>query len=395
MPVNVHTDDLCALVRYALETTRATMRCQFHDEVIIRVRENVEKRASLPNVRDVFLCHAWDDLNSSFRSCTIRRMKLSAKSILASRSGLSTIEEPIAKVAAKLVERVTLYLVSLKTASVLSPLVRSILELQALGHQLIECFGLIEHEPVFDHALVVLLQDRSRLSLGDKLQRSFDGCMIVDNRPPWILFRKEPCLMFCDDLGKLSVLQRRLGNLRIVQPYNVIPMAGEALAFQFALDAKNVDRRGLFPESALRLHGFWLGGGKLESFEIFGCVADNIMALARLPRRSCSEFEHNGRTYIAIAGLQWIVPYENLVVLGLSGCLEFVFVQPLLDDRQCFLLHPDREALSGLRAPLLALTASLGDRIIVGGVHEIRSDRPNVVGEIDIFRKTADRTVSL
>jgi hypothetical protein len=25
------------------------------------VRESVEKRASLPNLRDVFLCHAWDD----------------------------------------------------------------------------------------------------------------------------------------------------------------------------------------------------------------------------------------------------------------------------------------------------------------------------------------------
>ncbi|MAU00689.1 MAG: TIR domain protein [Anaerolineaceae bacterium] len=29
------------------------------------VRENVEKRASLPSVRDVFLCHAWDDRNGA------------------------------------------------------------------------------------------------------------------------------------------------------------------------------------------------------------------------------------------------------------------------------------------------------------------------------------------
>jgi len=27
------------------------------------VRENVEKRASVPDLRDVFLCHAWDDRN--------------------------------------------------------------------------------------------------------------------------------------------------------------------------------------------------------------------------------------------------------------------------------------------------------------------------------------------
>ncbi len=29
------------------------------------VRENVEKRASLPDLRDVFLCHAWDDRNGA------------------------------------------------------------------------------------------------------------------------------------------------------------------------------------------------------------------------------------------------------------------------------------------------------------------------------------------
>lgn len=32
-------------------------------------------------------------------------------------------------------------------------------------------------------------------------------------------------------------------------PFHVVPMAGEALAFQFALDAKDVDRRGLFSKN--------------------------------------------------------------------------------------------------------------------------------------------------
>lgn len=31
------------------------------------VRENVEKRASVPDLRDVFLCHAWDDRNGAAR----------------------------------------------------------------------------------------------------------------------------------------------------------------------------------------------------------------------------------------------------------------------------------------------------------------------------------------
>ena len=31
------------------------------------IRDNVEKRASVPDLRDVFLCHAWDDRNGTAR----------------------------------------------------------------------------------------------------------------------------------------------------------------------------------------------------------------------------------------------------------------------------------------------------------------------------------------
>ena len=37
MSANVRADHLTAVVRYALDTTRATIICPFHDEVIIRV----------------------------------------------------------------------------------------------------------------------------------------------------------------------------------------------------------------------------------------------------------------------------------------------------------------------------------------------------------------------
>lgn len=40
MSVTVHAGDLAAVVRYALETTRATIVCPFHDEVIIRVGDD-------------------------------------------------------------------------------------------------------------------------------------------------------------------------------------------------------------------------------------------------------------------------------------------------------------------------------------------------------------------
>ncbi|TFV45338.1 hypothetical protein [Bradyrhizobium niftali] len=40
MSANVDPDDLSDVVRYALDTTRATMACPFHDDVIIRVGDD-------------------------------------------------------------------------------------------------------------------------------------------------------------------------------------------------------------------------------------------------------------------------------------------------------------------------------------------------------------------
>lgn len=40
MSTNLHTDDLAAVVHYALETTRATMVCPFHEEVVVRVGDD-------------------------------------------------------------------------------------------------------------------------------------------------------------------------------------------------------------------------------------------------------------------------------------------------------------------------------------------------------------------
>jgi hypothetical protein len=48
MSVNNRTDDLASAVRYALETTRATAICPFHENVIIRVGDDdAEKHAYL------------------------------------------------------------------------------------------------------------------------------------------------------------------------------------------------------------------------------------------------------------------------------------------------------------------------------------------------------------
>lgn len=130
------------------------------------VRENVEKRASLPDLRDVFLCHAWDDRKGAAKElhdllesrgvsvwfsekdvvlgtsllreidkglaksrvgivlvtpALLRRVQAEGiadkelyealrevSPLLGSRSGLSTTDDPMADVAAKLAELVAL-----------------------------------------------------------------------------------------------------------------------------------------------------------------------------------------------------------------------------------------------------------------------------------------------
>jgi hypothetical protein len=67
------------------------------------VRENVEKRSSVPDLRDVFLCHAWDDrlgvakeLHDQLESCGVT-VWFSEKDVLLGSSLLREIDKGLAK----------------------------------------------------------------------------------------------------------------------------------------------------------------------------------------------------------------------------------------------------------------------------------------------------------
>ena len=53
MSANLHTDDLAAVVRYALETTRATMVCPFHEEVVIRVGDDAAENHAFERAKRI------------------------------------------------------------------------------------------------------------------------------------------------------------------------------------------------------------------------------------------------------------------------------------------------------------------------------------------------------
>ena len=51
VPMNNHADDLSAVVRHALETTRATAACPFHWDVIIRVGDDAAESHAFERAR--------------------------------------------------------------------------------------------------------------------------------------------------------------------------------------------------------------------------------------------------------------------------------------------------------------------------------------------------------
>lgn len=53
MPPNIQSDDLAAVVHYALDTTRATITCPFHDEVTIRVGDDAAESHAFERAKRV------------------------------------------------------------------------------------------------------------------------------------------------------------------------------------------------------------------------------------------------------------------------------------------------------------------------------------------------------
>jgi len=53
MPADLHPDDLARLVRYALETTRATAVCPFHEDVIVRIGDDAAESHALERAKRI------------------------------------------------------------------------------------------------------------------------------------------------------------------------------------------------------------------------------------------------------------------------------------------------------------------------------------------------------
>ena len=53
MPAIVHADDLTEVVRYALKTTRATIVCPFHEQVVVRVGDDAAESHAIERAKRI------------------------------------------------------------------------------------------------------------------------------------------------------------------------------------------------------------------------------------------------------------------------------------------------------------------------------------------------------
>lgn len=62
MLTDIDTDDLTEVVRYALETTRATTACPFHCDVIIRIGDDAAESHAFERAKRIVRCDGteWD-----------------------------------------------------------------------------------------------------------------------------------------------------------------------------------------------------------------------------------------------------------------------------------------------------------------------------------------------
>ncbi len=62
MSATVDADDLTAVVRYALDTTRATIVCPFHDDVTIRVGDHAAESHAIERAKKIVRSNGrpWD-----------------------------------------------------------------------------------------------------------------------------------------------------------------------------------------------------------------------------------------------------------------------------------------------------------------------------------------------
>jgi hypothetical protein len=103
-------------------------------------------------------------------------------------------------------------------------------------HERIEVLRFVHQEAVVDHAEIVLVEHRARLTFRDKFQSAINRFMVVHKLPVRALGSEEPAFVFGNGVSQLLICECSIRCLGVIQPDDVVPMASEAFAAKFALN---------------------------------------------------------------------------------------------------------------------------------------------------------------
>lgn len=171
-------------------------------------------------------------------------------------------------------------------------------------------------------------------------------------------------------------------------------MPSETVTPQPALGAEDVDGRRLLPEGALGPHHHRPRGRKDHAFDKSGGVTDDVVQRAGFTRGPGAKLQHDRRRHIAGAGSQRFVFDKDLLAFEPKPRGRSVDRKPGLEGWQDVILHPLREALADRLGPAPLLAAGRGQGV-AGLSHQVRRERADVIGKIDVFGEPPDHAVGL
>ena len=181
----------------------------------------------------------------------------------------------------------------------------------------------------------------------------------------------------------------------VVKASEIVPVPRPAFAAAAPLKAVDVHQRCLLPERALRQHDGRASLWKRKIREVCRSIAHHRADSVGFAGGACPEVDLNLRPYGSEGLEQRFVPDIEPLGFRTNARSEPGAPKLFLDERANPLADPFGQARADRLRPALLLTTRGRQRLVAGTGNQIRREVPDVVGNVDVFRKPPDRAPHL
>src|SRR3546814_7459690 len=108
--------------------------------------------------------------------------------------------------------------------------------ISASFHKHLERLGIIEEQPILDHAHIVFLQRLRAIADRNELQAAIDGRPIFDRGAVSGLFAEEHRLVASNRVRQFAICEGRFRKTGFIKPGDIMPVPGEAVPTQPLLE---------------------------------------------------------------------------------------------------------------------------------------------------------------